>query len=122
MNKKIYLDQMIYIHLLNDPDKFGFGIDELPKKLKYYTLLISMANWSELSSLNNKELDRISYSLDKCKLLYLPMAFHLQDEQLKKYIYQKYFNHPYNIGVWTKNRYLDLITQSCYLLFMYLIK
>lgn len=28
MKKNIYLDQIIYSHLANSPDKFGFGIDE----------------------------------------------------------------------------------------------
>jgi len=92
--KNIYLDQMIYSYLTQDKNKFGFSIEELGKRLNGYNLLISTANLYELAQLSSS-LDRVITALENCNILFLPLAYQIQDEQLTELIYKKHFNHLY---------------------------
>lgn len=91
--KKIYLDNNIYIYLLNPSNQFGFEIEDLCEKLNGNSLLISIANCYEIAA--TRESERIIRALTKCKILYLPLAFQLQTEELTQYIFKNHFNHEY---------------------------
>lgn len=46
----------------------------------------------------NKERDKLIREFKKCNLPYLPLAMHLQREQLKSYIFKHYFTKQYNLS------------------------